>query len=258
MNSFTEELMHGYTQYSENFDKWCEKATPVLGSIRQCGIIELDRSGNALIAANRPDIGEQNIENRWFDHEDNWAFIENNKNEITTHTTQFGHESSPIYTENFKCSWFCHRELINQDTQQVCFFASDSPAIYETIIQNIALVKKLVKFFKSENQSILNYYRDRKFNLACESTNYFVKNNQNIFTERDKLNYLLQTVGVLQKGVTISKREWQCIKMFEHGKSALETGEILKISRRTVETHWASIKEKLKVNKKSQILDIIN
>jgi DNA-binding CsgD family transcriptional regulator len=258
MNVFQESLMAGYTKYAETFDKWCKKAYPLLGEIRQCGIIELNSKGHALIATNKPEIGEQNLENKWFEHESIWTFVENfDNNDISLHTTQFGcDEELAIYKDEYKCSWFSHREIIDNDTQQVCFFSADTPAIYACLTQNLPIVKKFIYYFKNSNEEILEHYRQNKFDLGSASSNYFVRH-KNQITERDKINYLLQTVGVLELGSTISYREWQCIKLLEAGKSAQETGEVLGISRRTVETFWVSIKKKLKAQKKSEVLSII-
>ena len=55
--SLQDDFMHGYEKYSNHFDKWCEKAGVVLGNVTQCGILETDTQGNALIAINRPDFG---------------------------------------------------------------------------------------------------------------------------------------------------------------------------------------------------------
>ncbi len=258
MSNFEDDLMHGYTKHTKVFDNWCEKARPLLGEVRQCVMIELCRDGSSFIAANAPDIGEQNLTKKWYDHVPEWSFYKNPKNEITTGSSHFGYENSKIFTEGFRISWFSYREIIDNDTQLIYSFNSNSPNIYEKLIQNLATVKKFLKFFKSENEAIFDYHRERKFNLAERSTNYFKINNDTDLTERENLNMLLQQVGILKANVNISRREWQCIKMLEYGKTAKETGEILGLSRRTVESFFSNIKNKLRVNTKSQILAITN
>ncbi len=216
--SFEQDFIHGYTQHTKVFDKWCEQASSLLGSVRQCVMIELSRDGSAFIVANQPDIGEQCLTKKWYDYQNEWSFYENPKHEITTGTSQFGHENSKIYTNRFKMSWFTLREIIDNDTQLIYGFASDYPTIYDKLIQNLTLVKKFLKFFKSENQSIFDYHRERKFNLASVSTNFFRNNDDVEQTDREKLNQLLQTMGVLDKDTKITPREWQCIKMLEWGE----------------------------------------
>ncbi|NQY41725.1 MAG: hypothetical protein HRT87_00015 [Legionellales bacterium] len=258
MSNFEDDLMYGYTQHLNHFDKWCEKAKPVLGDIRQCGIIELNSDGTAYIAANCPDIGEQNILNKWYEYENNWSFHKNPSDEIKTETTQFGYEKSEVYEPSFRTSWFTDRKVIGSNTQRISFFASSSPDIYTKLVQNMSLVKKLLKFFEVESQSILEHQQDHKVNLAEKSTNYFKTSDSLGKTEREKTNEFLQSIGILEPSVTISKREWQCIKMLEHGKSAKETGDILGLSNRTIETFFSSLKIKFKVSKKREILEIIN
>ena len=59
--SLEQDFLHGYEKYSKHFDKWCEKASTILGKVTQCGIVETDNNGNALIAINRPDFGASYI-----------------------------------------------------------------------------------------------------------------------------------------------------------------------------------------------------
>ena len=249
MANFEDGLMQGYTSHLVHFNKWCEHAYPVLGKVRQCGVIELNEDGTAYIVASRPDIGEQNILNKWYEHQEIWSFYKNPVDDVSTFTTQFGNENSTIYKPEFKSSGVLCRE-INSKRQRVFFFTSDSPDIYTKLIQNVSLVKKLFKSFKDSTQSIVDYQQEHKINLAEHSTNYFRTNDEVDKTERDKVNEFLQNIGILEKGVKITQREWQCIKMLEHGKSAKETGDILGLSSRTIETFFNNLKNKLCVSRK--------
>ena len=62
---------------------------------------------------------------------------------------------------------------------------------------------------------------------------------------------------MFDEDVWFTDREWECLQLYFQGKSAKETGELLNISRRTVESYFASIKRKFKVHSKSDILDLI-
>ena len=42
--SLEQDFLHGYEKYSKHFDKWCEKASPILGKVTQCGIVETDNN----------------------------------------------------------------------------------------------------------------------------------------------------------------------------------------------------------------------
>ena len=56
MSNFDDDLMKGFTQYDSHFQKWCEKASPILGKVTQCGIFENDITGHGFLATNRPDF----------------------------------------------------------------------------------------------------------------------------------------------------------------------------------------------------------
>ena len=253
---FENTLMHGYESYIKHFDKWCKYAETALGQIRQCGIIELDGLGNALIAANRPDIGEENATKKWYNYEPIWAFLKNPTNDISIFTTHFGWETSHVYEGAYKGSMLYCRKVLDNGTQQVCFFTSDYPSIYGKIVQNLSLTKKLMKFFREESEMILAKEREHKFKLSAKSTNYFVVNEVDK-TEREKMNDLLHAIGFFEENVFITEREWQCLKQLEFGRTARESGHALGISSRTVEWHLACLKEKLKVRSKSELLDKI-
>ena len=68
---------------------------------------------------------------------------------------------------------------------------------------------------------------------------------------------MLHTLGALDKDENITVREWQCLQLYCQGKTAELTGEILNISRRTVETHFVNLKQKLKINSKSEISEVL-
>ncbi len=160
MSGFADELMDGYTKHTGHFDKWCEKASSALGNIIQCGVIELHRDGSAFIVANQPERGEQNLEKKYYLHQSNWSFDLNPVGKFFTETTQFRHEQSDVYTKKYRASWFYHRDMVGADIQQICFFASDSPVIYEKMIQSMSVIQKLLSFFKKDSQKIISYQRE--------------------------------------------------------------------------------------------------
>jgi DNA-binding CsgD family transcriptional regulator len=56
----------------------------------------------------------------------------------------------------------------------------------------------------------------------------------------------------------LSKREQQCVALMREGNSARATGEILKLSRRTVEYYLDTIKGKLSCRSKADLLKLFN
>lgn len=257
MNVFEEDYLRGYTEHEKHFKSWGEKAS-FLGDIQQCSIVELDNSGHAFIGSNRPDIGEESLNKKFFEYESTWWFFKHPKNGITTMTTQIGHEDSIVYADKCRLSGFTYRETVDENTQRCYTFWADSPSIYDRLIRDINITKKFIKFFKEESQDVINYYREHKFNLAAKSTNFFKDNFDIDKTEREKTNDLLQSMGILDQDKNITEREWQCIEMLRYGKSAAQTGDILGISRRTVETHFDHIKQKLGIDSKTKILETVD
>ncbi len=65
-------------------------------------------------------------------------------------------------------------------------------------------------------------------------------------------------MNILDKNQTITHKEWQCFKLYHQGKSANQTGEILGISQRTVETHFGNLKGKLRVKSKSELVECLD
>lgn len=268
MSSFENDWMHGYKKDCKSFEKWCEKATPILGRVTQCGFLELDGSGNMYIVGNRPDFGEEYLSHKAYILDSHLTFsskFENYEGEIRAFHTRDEYEllhfsKDSLFQEKFglHCG-FSYKEKIDNDTHRIYWFASDSSEIYNDLINNLVVFKKFLEYFKKENEPVIKYFQQRKFNISDKKENYFSKDDEKaFFSEREKINYLLHSMGILDKNETITKREWQCIKIFQLGKTASKTGEMLGISRRTVETHFNSIKEKLNINSKSEIMNYIS
>jgi DNA-binding CsgD family transcriptional regulator len=256
MDSFNKNFMNSYIQHAKNFDKWCRYAAPILGPIRQCGIIVLEKSGYAYIAANNPKIGQQNLINQWYLHEPHWHYHKNLIHEFDTYSTQFGYMNSSVYKPEFRMSWMTHRTVIDENTQQICFFGSNSPMIYSHFVNKLTLIKPFLRFFIYKNQTIMDTQKIHKFNLAQNNKNYLRSSNH--ITDRELLNHLLHDIGILHKRYKITKREWQCIQMLKLGKTAKETGQIIGLSRRTVESYFDNLKKKINLNSKSNILSVIS
>jgi len=258
------DLLKGYTEHSKHFDRLCEEAKPILGKVTQCGIMELDSTGHALIVANRPDFGEVFLDKKGYLFDSSFAFSKNFKEGIKAFTTLEEYEllylnAESVYGKNFGIhNGFVWQEKINQDVQRLYFFGSDTPEIYNEVVNNIEVFKRFLKYFRDKNKDVIDIARERKVKISDEKENFFVDDIKQHVSKREQMNLLLHTMGLLDRDKNISKREWQCIEFLNLGYSANKTGEILGISRRTIESHFNSIKEKLNVSKKIDILEIIN
>lgn len=264
--SFEQDFLDGYKKYSKNFDKWCERAYPVLGKITQCGILELDKNGYGLIATNRADFGEEYLCNKGYLLDSNISYITDfESEEISVYSTNRGYKlmhlgEDSLFGDKFGLHFgFIYRTQEENNIQRFYFFGSDTPEIYNEIINNLNIFKKFLVCFKNENKHIISYFRDRKFNISEKKDKYYFTKNYRMPSERARLNSILHTVGVLERNEQITPREWQCLELYcYHGMSADKTGEILGISRRTVESHFNNLKIKLKVDSKVQLIDTIS
>ena len=170
--SFQEDFIHGYKKYENNFNKWCERASTILGKVTQCGIVETDKDGYGLIAINRPDFGEEYIDKEHYTIDRHMTYseipVEGFKTQCSNEGIQFmqSNEKS-LYGKKFDLWYgFTYTEKINDNIQRQYYFGSDTPEIYDNLVNQSSLVKKLIQYFKQENETIINYYRDRKFKIS--------------------------------------------------------------------------------------------
>ena len=263
--SFEQEFIHGYKQYSKHFDKWCEQANFILGNVTQCGITEFDESGHAWVATNRPDYGEHYISNKGYILDKKWVYSPNFPEGFLTYCSNDGiqflqENENSLFGKKFDVwSGFSFFKKVDNNIYRQFFFSADTPEIYDNLLNNVNLVKKFIQHFEKENQHIINYFRDRKFNIAEKKEDYFADQDNFICSqERENTVNMLHTLGILDQKKNISNREWQCIELYRQGKSATQTGKILGISNRTVETNFNNLKQKLNVNTKAELIDKIN
>ena len=260
--SLEQDFLHGYEKYSKHFDKWCEKASTILGKVTQCGIVETDNNGNALIAINRPDFGESYISKQSYLMDEHLTYsrkaIEGFKTQCSFDGVQFlqNHEKS-LYGKKFDL-WhgFTYTEMIN-NIQRQYYFGSDSPIIYDNLINNVNLVRKLIHQFKKDNEQIINYFRERKFNISEVKEDFFSTINFACKSEAQKFTEMLHSLGMLDINKNVTTREFQCLQLYSQGMSANKTGIVLGLSRRTIETHFTNLKDKFN-SSKSQMMEFLS
>ena len=257
--SFEQDFLHGYEKCSKHFDLWCNKASSILGNVTQCGIMELDKTGHALIATNRADFGEPYIDKEGYLLDEYLVFTNNFQEGIEhyhtkpTYTKLHGTDDA-LLGENDVRHGFVFKEKISDDIQRVYFFGSDDPEINNRVSNNMMLFTKFVEMFKNDSENIVNYYRMRKFNLADKKDNYF-RNIEEQTCQRTEVNYFLRRLGLLGIDNKLAKKEYRCFELLLQGKSAQQTGDILGISHRTVENHFSRILRKFKVSSKKELAD---
>lgn len=265
MSNFDDDLMKGFTQYDSHFQKWCEKASPILGKVTQCGIFENDITGHGFLATNRPDYGELYINERAYLIDPFYSYITNiEQSKLSINPFNSEIEQEGYFDLNGQCPYLnvsyviAYKERVDQKTIRTYGFASDNPRVHDALVNNLSVFKKFLYYFKSENEDAIKFIKDNKVNFSSVKDDFFVKNDFIELTDREKTNAFLRTAGVMDRDQAISKREWQCVTLYSRGKSASDTAKILNISRRTVEAHFDSVKQKLHLPNKSDILETIN
>ena len=251
--TFQQDFLHGYIKYKTNFDRWCKKAEPILGKVTQCGIVETNKDGYGLVAVNRPDFGEAYIDKKGYTIDRHMTYTDN---PIEGFTTQYSNEGIQfmqkhqklLYGKEFDL-WYglTYVEKINSNTNRQCYFGSDTPTIYNNLLNNQQQVKKLIQQFKADNEYILDYYRDRKFNIAENKRNYFI-NKQSNPTIKEKLTNLLQSMNILKTDQTITNSEWQLLKIYLQTNSFRQTADALGISKLAAEAIFSKMTDKFKTN----------
>jgi hypothetical protein len=263
--SFEQEYMHGYIKYEEHFNKMAQKAYPVMGNITQCGFFEFDSKGYAFLAANRPDFGEKFIEKKIYKNHPHIIYGNAVDDKIvpyfaSDHQQMMYDKDLLIFGKSFNLKHgFLYTKKLNDidSTYRMYIFTSDNNQIYNALINDLDLVKKFIDYFTAESHDVIKYYRENKFNLASQRDDYFDNPEHISSSKKSKLIKLLQNFGKLEINVNISDREWQCFELYCHGKSASQTAELLGISRRTVETHFDNLKNKLQIRNKSDLIDCL-
>ncbi len=262
--SFDQEYMHGYIAHENHFNKIAQKANSIMGNITQCVIFEFDNTGHAFLAGNRPDFGEAFIEKKMYKVHEHIVYGNAVDKKIVPffsspcETLMFDKDVLLFGKEfNMEHGFLYTEKVTDADAFRMYAFTSDSKKIYNSLINDLVLVNKFIEYFTKESQGVINYYRERKFDLASQRDDYFDKSIIPSNSKKDKFVNLLRSFGILNKNTKISDREWQCLELYIHGKSANQTGDLLGISRRTVETHFDNLKNKLNVTSKSALIDYI-
>ncbi|NQY42744.1 MAG: hypothetical protein HRT87_05305 [Legionellales bacterium] len=251
---FEEDFLRGYQDYQSFFDKFGKNVYSVLGDVAQCGFIDFYSSGEMAIAANRQDIGEDAVENKLWEKQSAWCYKKGLKRGEFDAGSYWYYRKLGVFDSKFDICYFTYRENVSPDVQRLMFFCSEDPKMYAELINNLPLIKKMLKTFTDESNKISRECKEHMVDIGDQASNYFVNFNPNKDSDLDRINSLLRDLNILENK-SISTREWQCAMLYARGKSARATGDILNISRRTVETHFENLKNKLGVGTKPEILD---
>ena len=267
--SFQEDYMNNCLRYSKDINKICDVGYSVLGNITQIAIIDVSANGFMNIAANRPDFAEFFIENKLYKLHPNLTYSPKRSEEFVLSCSidfinKLWRKGGLLCDSDFDLnhSIFYREILENGATHRLYCFCSDSIKIYNEAINNLNNVYKLISFIKKQHLDILEGLQDNKLHIANERTDYF--DDEIKFGSRVVLSRRQKTINFLRKAnkisltANVSDREWQCFELYTQGKSATQTGEILGISHRTVETHFTNLKNKLRVESKAELMELLD
>lgn len=258
--SVEEEFMYGFKKYQKHFDKLCETGTSILGNITMCAIIEVSKSGNVWVAANRPEIEEVYLENKCYKSDPEFAYSSNISEGfsiINAHKDlkYLWSDSENSLGEKFDIKHgFYYTEKANSEIYRHYVFLSDEREIYDVLVKNMPVVKEFVMYFRDINEKVIQEMQDRRFNLSEHKDTYFTQVKRPFKTDKERLIILFHTLGLLNKNEDLTDREFECLRYYCRGRTAKEIGKMLHISPRTVETYMASVKEKLEVHSRGELV----
>jgi DNA-binding CsgD family transcriptional regulator len=133
-------------------------------------------------------------------------------------------------------------------------FIFSAPGIKENNVQGLIqysdLLKKFTKYFKREASTLIGRMLTDRYNILKEKGESF-------FQIDPKLPLASQNKNrekFLKLMLPLTKREHECLELFKQGKSAQTVASILNLSHRTVEHYYDSIKDKLGVSSKWDLL----
>lgn len=162
----------------------------------------------------------------------------------------------------------------NVNGMQYYHFASNTKdkSINQEYLRHLDLLKRFTCYFNEQVASSKNL-RDAyssTFSLAADSTGFIVSDSKIGSSEPTLRESFLQQINsqdtssnnlnsfiMRHYNLVLSKREIDCLTSTVFGKTAKLTADDLGISRRTVEEHLASIKVKLHVFSKTELIEKI-
>lgn len=128
-------------------------------------------------------------------------------------------------------------------------FKTHNP-IHNTIFFNsLDLLQSFISYFKQEAAPIIERALTENFNVKGIKGKAFLEKSSTPLSSRDP-----QAQRFLNMIMPLSNRERQCLELFKEGKTAKMTGDMLGLSKRTVEFYFENIKNKLGCSSKSDLL----
>lgn len=123
---------------------------------------------------------------------------------------------------------------------------------YPEFVNNLDLLNKFARYFKREAAPFLGKLYAEDFNIKNDRGDAFFETTPSLaLSSADHVeeNFFKDIYG-------LSPQEIRCVHLFQKGHSAQATAAMMKLSRRTVEGYFESVKNKLGCSSKWELLDI--
>jgi len=151
-----------------------------------------------------------------------------------------------------------------QDDGCEFYFFSGSmknPVLMDFYLNNLDLLERFIIYFKDRAAKLLEQAKQNKIILPRDPINRETKDTNNNLSDLRK-EFLKETAmrryriesGEF-KGITLSKREIDCISALHQGLTADEISRKLFRSKRTIEKHIENIKDKFGCRTKSELVE---
>lgn len=226
----------------------------------------IDKNGKYTVLLDRPDWAELYVGaeiyrlDPYLGHPDNYlpgiCFVENHGSEEYVET---------IFREAKKLQMDFSVMIIEKGDDYVEFFGfagqSEESSLDKLYLNQPSLLKSFAGYFKQKlGPQLLTMEKESNF-LLTDIPNKAFRSQALIHPDisLDSHKAFLRDVGMeryLQYAEALSPREKQCLKLLVAGRSAKETGIVLGLSPRTVESYFETIKQKLSCWSKAQVYSI--
>ena len=154
----------------------------------------------------------------------------------------------------FKTDQMCIILKKSEDYSEVSIFGPQNLAKEDCniLLNRLHLLDKFAIYFRREASHLIQESLEVGVNIKDILKEQFDVTDPNIPLYRNDL----KKQAFLKTILPLTPREHACLTLFKTGHSAQATGAKLKISQRTVETHFENIKEKLGCRSKWDLLDM--
>jgi|HubBroStandDraft_4_1064222.scaffolds.fasta_scaffold83351_1 DNA-binding CsgD family transcriptional regulator len=158
----------------------------------------------------------------------------------------------------------CHK---HSDGPEYYFFSfsPENYAMLNVCVNNLDLIEQFILYFKEKASSIFNECKSHKIYIPRNSFSKELITSHCLSTDpKDIRSKFMRAIdgNPLAKWLNnyepLSKREQECLNLLGTTSTVNELADILKISKRTAETHVERIKSKLQCKSKQELLIKLN